>query len=119
MSHALVGHRREDDVLETGLRHIPLDAGHRAVHPREYRAVGVVVEGVHAGGAEAVLLRVGVPALPDRRRALVDGVEPRGVLVLEEKRVGHVRRAHVVREGVHQDGRAEEAPSPRPPRDRA
>ena len=67
-----------------------------------------MVEAVHAHRTKTRRLHVAVPTLPDRRRALIDGIEPARVLVLEQERVGDVGHA-VLGESVHQDRRAEEA----------
>ena len=66
------GPRLDEDVLVARRGVVDLDARHHAIHPVADRAVGVVVERVHAGVLERAVGLLPVPALPDRRRALLD-----------------------------------------------
>ena len=67
-----------------------------------------MVEGVHADRTIAAGFRIRVPALPDGRCALVDAVEPRGVVALQEEGVGIIDEA-VLCECLVEDGCTEEA----------
>ena len=67
-----------------------------------------MVEAVHPHGAIPLLLRVAVPALPDRGRALVDGVEPARELVLQQKRIGELALARREGQRRQQDRRSQE-----------
>src|SRR5690606_37478172 len=78
-----------------------------AVHPIADRAVGVVVERIHAVVLKAAIRFDAVPALPDRCRALFDGVEPGWIRLLQKQRVGGVQMP-VLGEHVTEVGRAEE-----------
>lgn len=51
-------------------------AGDAFMHPLADRPVGVMVERVHPGIAEALLVAVTIPTLPHRGGSLVDRVEP-------------------------------------------
>ena len=66
-----------------------------------------MVEAVHAARTHAFVHGIRVPTLPDGGCAVIDGVEPRWVLVLEEEFVGDVLHT-VLGEGLHEDGCAEE-----------
>ena len=98
----------EDGVAEAGIFFILLDARHVFKHPFAAGAIGEVVEGVHAGVAEAVLCRVGVPALPGGGSAHLDCIQPGGHGVLKQQIIGHVGAADL---GQHRqdDVDAEEA----------
>ena len=87
------GLRREEDVLVARLRGIDLDAGDDLIQPAADRAVGVVVEGVHALVLEALFGRPTVPAFPNGRGALRDGVEPGWPLLLVQQFIGDVDTA--------------------------
>ena len=108
MVQPAVGDGAHDDMLEARTGGVGSDAGTRLPNPLADDAVGIVVEAVHAVGPHALIPGVAVPAFPDGGCSVVDGVEPAGVLALEEQGVGHVGHAVVCQRG-HQDGGAEEA----------
>src|SRR5215218_5874511 len=70
------GLRLHHDVLEAGSGLVEIEASDGANHPVADRAVGVVIEGVHPDVLEALVRLLAVPALPDRRCALGDGIQP-------------------------------------------
>ncbi len=80
-------------MLISGINRVRSYAGDTFVHPLPDRAVGIVVEGVHARVAESILAAVAVPALPHRGGALVDGEEPRRISFLETTACRPVRSA--------------------------
>ena len=67
-----------------------------------------MVEGIHVPFVlvEAVSEGVAVPALPYRCRPLVDAVEPRRVLTLQEQAVGQVVHS-IERQRLHQNACAD------------
>ena len=67
-----------------------------------------MVHRVHADAADLAVGIDGIPALPDRRRAHVDLVEPAREILIQKQRVGVLVRA-VVGERTAERGRAEEA----------
>src|SRR3712207_8561952 len=71
--------RTNDDVSVACRLRFQVYPCHVAVEPLAHGAQRVVVEGVHVGRLEAVLLRPAVPALPDRGRPVLYGVSPGGV----------------------------------------
>ena len=95
-------------MLETGFSRVGGDAGHGLPDPGADGSVGVVVETVHALGSHSGFEGVAVPTLPDRGGAVVDGIDPAGVLALEEEFVSDIRHS-VVRQGTHKDGSSEES----------
>ena len=99
---------RDLDRLVTGRARHRLDARGNAEDPIVHRTVCVVVEGVHRGAPERAVLLQAVPVLPHRRCAVGDRIEPRGVLLLEQKRVRDVGVA-VLGKHVQNIGRADEA----------
>ncbi len=78
-------------MLVAGPFRIDLDACHHPVHPVAYRAVRIVVEGIHARILKRAVGFDSVPALPYRRGAFLDGVEPGRIGVLEKQVIGHVQ----------------------------
>ena len=100
--------RREDEGTVSRFRRIVADSRHRREHPFQYRAVGVMVEGIHARVSESLVERVRVPAFPHGGCALVDRIEPGRITVLEQQGVGDVR-APAFGKRVEQDRRAEES----------
>ena len=95
-------------MAEAGLLYVGGDAGSRLPQPLADAAVGIVVEAVHAARTHALLDHVAVPALPDGGGAVIDRIEPAGVLVLQQEGIGHVVEA-AGGEGGHEDAGAEEA----------
>ena len=76
--------RLEDDAAEAGQLRVGPEARHRLEQPLADRAVGIVVVGVHVGVVDRAVGPDRVPALPDRRRAPLDLVEPAGNVELKE-----------------------------------
>ena len=66
------------------------DAADVLVEPLADGAERVVVERVHHRSLEAVRVGPAVPALPDRRRAVPDGVAPGGEGVVQQESVGDI-----------------------------
>lgn len=62
---APAGLRLDADVLVAGHRRVDFEACHHAVHPVAYRAVGVMVERVHAAILERAVRLPAIPSLPD------------------------------------------------------
>src|SRR3712207_5907332 len=81
--------RVDQDAAEA--RRFGVDASHVAVEPLAHRSQRVVVEGVHVGRLEAVLLSPTVPALPDRGSPVLYGVAPGGVGFVLQQAIGDVR----------------------------
>ena len=108
MAQPLVGYGTHDDMAEPRLLRVGSDTGCCLPEPLANAAIGIVVEAVHAVGTESAVLHIAVPAFPDGCRTVVDGVEPAGVLALEEQFVGDVGHA-VIRQRLHQDRGAEES----------
>src|SRR2546422_67762 len=100
--------RPDEDVLVAGVLRIDLDSRDRVVQPRAHGAVRVVVERVHPWILEGRVRLLAVPSLPDRRRALLDRVEPGRVLVAQQQGVGVVEIAARAEDGI-QVGRSQEA----------
>ena len=100
--------RAHDDSFVGGVGGVEVDSGDGLVEPCADRAVGVVVEGVHADVLEALVVGPAVPAFPNRGRTLGDGVEPAWPLLLGEEVEGDVVSA-VAGEDVVEIGRADEA----------
>ena len=100
----------QDDVFESGLCLVGLDAAYVTEHPFRHYAVGVMVEGVHDPRVfvESAVLGVGVPAFPYRRGSLVYAVQPRWVLALQQEALGQVVHTFCA-ECLVQDTRAEES----------
>ena len=103
---AATGFGGEEDLFVAGSQ--PTDAADDGIHPLAHRAVGVVVEGIHADVAEAVLFGVAVPTLPHGRRAVAHGVEPGRIVLLQENLVGQIGAAEASKHG-QQQGCADEA----------
>ena len=80
----------EREVLEAGLFRIEFNAGNVAEQPFADGAERIVVQGIHMRIEEAVVLRPTVPAFPDRGSAVLNGIEPRGIVVAQEKFVSDV-----------------------------
>ena len=72
-------------MLETRAVGVGVYSRRRAVHPVRDRAVGIVIERVHVGAPHRAVGLYAVPVLPDRRRALGDGIEPRGIFATKQK----------------------------------
>src|SRR5206468_8352587 len=73
-----------------------------------YGAVRVMVERVHLWILKARVRLLAVPALPDRRRAPLDRVEPGRVLLAQQQGVGVVEMLARAQDGI-QVGRSQEA----------
>src|SRR5207245_719462 len=71
-------------------------------------AVRVMVERVHLWILKARVRLLAVPALPDRRRAPLDRVEPGRVLLAQQQGVGVVEMPARAQDGI-QVGRSQEA----------
>src|SRR5690606_10940050 len=69
---------------------VHLDPRHNAVQPLADGAIGVVVERVHTGILKAAIRLDAVPALPDRRSALFDRIQPRWATLLIEQLVRYI-----------------------------
>ena len=94
-------------MLEAGFSRIGSYAGGSFPDPFPNATVGVMIEAVHALRAHAVLESIAVPALPDSGGAVVHGIEPAGVLALEEEVPCDIHHA-VLGKCLHKDGCAEE-----------
>ncbi len=90
-------------MFESGLGGIGADAGGSLPNPLADTSVGIVVETVHTAGTHAFFEHIAVPAFPDGGGAVVHGIEPAGVLPLEEKFIGDIRHP-VFGQGGHQYG---------------
>src|SRR5438067_1286853 len=82
--------RPDEHVLVSGSLRVDLDSRDRVVQPCAHGAVRVMVERVHVWILKARVRLLAVPALPDRRRALLDRVEPGRVLLAQQQGVGVV-----------------------------
>src|SRR2546430_10728458 len=98
----------DEHVLVSGSLRIDLDAGDRIVQPRAHGAVRVMVERVHVWILKARVRLLAVPALPDRRRALLDRVEPGRLLLAQQQGVGVVEMPARAQDGI-QVGRSQKA----------
>ena len=86
-SQPLVRLRCEREMPPAAVHGVRFDACRMFEEPADHRAVCIVVERVHAHVAETSFFRVTIPTLPNRRRTLIDGIEPRRELPLKKKRV--------------------------------
>ena len=112
------GERMRRDADPRVARRIRREPGDDAVQPVADRAEGVVVERRHLAGVDRAVGQHRVPALPDRRRAHRDRVQPRRVLGLHQQASRGLEVAGAG-EGVLDDRRADEPRADaiaRPPR---
>ena len=84
MSQPSVWYGAHDDMLETRLLRVGGDTGTGLPNPLAHTSITIVIEAVHAVGSHSVLFRIAVPTFPDGGGAIIHGVEPTGVLALEE-----------------------------------
>ena len=81
----------EENLLVTGGQRA--ETADDAIHPLAHRAIGVVVEGIHADVTKTMFFGVAVPPLPHSRRAVAHGVEPGRIVFLQQDLVSQIGAA--------------------------
>ena len=114
--YGLVGHPRPVETA-VGIRadaelpvagRLRIKTAQIAVHPLDDGAICIVIQAVHACIADTTVRQDGVPALPYRRRAHVDLVQPAREVLVQQQRIGRVR-VPVLRQHRTQERRTDEA----------
>ncbi len=85
---AAIGLRRNAHLAEPGRLRQRIEPAHVPVHPLTNGAVGVVVQGVHAGVPDGSVRLYGVPTFPDGGGPKVHTVQPAWKLFVEQQLVG-------------------------------
>jgi hypothetical protein len=70
------GLRLNQNMFITGMRRIDVDAADDFVHPFAYRAICIVIEGIHFLVFERAVGLYAVPSLPNGRGPLFDRIQP-------------------------------------------
>ena len=84
-----------------------IQAAYVAVHPIYNGAVGIVVQAVHTGAADAAVRQYGVPAFPDSGGSHFYFIQPAWKIVVEKQGVGNLI-VTIFREDPAQEGGAAE-----------
>ena len=80
----MVRHGLHDDMLKARLSWVGGNTDTSLPDPLAHGSIGIMVKAVHAIRPHAAFLCIAVPALPDGSVAVIDRVQPAGVLALEE-----------------------------------